>query len=82
MIQACVPQEFIDAYQQLVEGGWPTLAAAEEFGGQGLPLSLSNAVYDMLNSNIAFTLCPMLSNGAVEALTAHADKDMQDKFFA
>ena len=75
-----VPQEFINAYQQLVEGGWPTLAASEEYGGQGLPLSLSNAVYDMLNSNIAFTLCPMLSNGAVEALTAHADKDMQEKY--
>lgn len=75
-----VPPAFVDAYRQLVEGGWPTLAAPVEFGGQGLPLSLSNAVYDMLNSNIAFTLCPMLTNGAVEALTAHASDEMKAKY--
>ncbi|MGC6471995.1 MAG: acyl-CoA dehydrogenase [Parvibaculales bacterium] len=75
-----VPQAFVDAYRQLVDGGWPTLAAPTEFGGQGLPLSLSNAVYDMLNSNIAFTLCPMLTNGAVEALTAHASDELKAKY--
>lgn len=75
-----VPESFVDAYKKLIEGGWTTLAAPTAYGGQGLPLALSNAVYDMLNSNIGFTLCPLLSNGAVEALTVHGSDEQKATF--
>lgn len=73
-----VPASFSAAYKQLVEAGWTTLAADEKYGGQGLPLTLSNAVYEMMNSNIAFSLCPILTNGAVEALSAHASDELKE----
>ena len=75
-----VPEAFKDAYKQLVDNGWPTLSASEKYGGQGLPISLANAVFEMLNSNIAFTLCQMLTSGAVEALEAHASEAQKEKY--
>jgi alkylation response protein AidB-like acyl-CoA dehydrogenase len=75
-----VPESFKQAYQQYVDGGWPTLAAPQAFGGQGLPLALSNAVTEMMNSNIGFQLCPMLSNGGMEALSAHATDEQKQKY--
>jgi alkylation response protein AidB-like acyl-CoA dehydrogenase len=64
-----MPPGFADAYRAFVEGGWQTLAAPEEAGGQGLPLALGAAVMEDLNAaNLAFALCPMLSIGAIEAL--------------
>lgn len=75
-----VPERFKQAYKQYVEGGWPTLAAPVEYGGQGLPLALSNAVTEMMNANIGFQLCPMLSNGGMEALAAHASEEQKQKY--
>ena len=75
-----VPESFKQAYTKYVEGGWPTLAAPSAYGGQGLPLSLSNAVAEMMNSNIGFQLCPMLSNGGMEALAAHASDEQKEKY--
>ena len=75
-----VPESFKTAYKKYVEGGWPTLAAPIEYGGQGLPLSLSNAVTEMMNSNIGFQLCPMLSNGGIEAMAAHATEEQKEKY--
>ena len=77
-----MPESFKQAYQQYVQGGWQTLASPVEYGGQGLPLALSNAVTEMLNSNIGFTLCPMLSNGGIEALAAHADAAQKENILA
>lgn len=58
-----------DAYTQFSESGWAALAAEPEFGGQGLPALVGTAVTEMWNSaNVSFTLCPMLTNGAIEAL--------------
>ncbi len=75
-----VPESFKLAYTKYVDGGWPTLAAPSAYGGQGLPLSLSNAVTEMMNSNIGFQLCPMLSNGGMEALAAHASDEQKEKY--
>ena len=75
-----VPESFKQAYTKYVEGGWPTLAAPSAYGGQGLPLSLSNAVTEMMNSNIGFQLCPMLSNGGMEALAAHASDEQKERY--
>ena len=70
--EVTVPQGFKQAYQQYVEAGWPSLSADPEFGGQGLPLLLNNAFYEMLNSaSQAWTMYPGLSHGAYECLHAH-----------
>ncbi len=66
------PKGFKEAYRQYVEAGWPSLACDPEFGGQGLPITLNNAFYQMLNaSNQACTMYPGLSHGAYECLHAH-----------
>ena len=75
-----VPESFKQAYAKYVESGWSTLAAPTDYGGQGLPLALSNAVTEMMNSNIGFQLCPMLSNGGMEALAAHASDEQKETY--
>ena len=63
---------FADAYRQFAEGGWNSLSADAEHGGQGLPKAVEVAVFEMVQSaNMAFGLCPMLTQGAIEALAAH-----------
>ena len=58
-----------DAYTQFAESGWTALACEPEFGGQGLPKLISTAVMEMWKSaNMAFSLCPMLTTGAIEAI--------------
>ena len=60
---------FKEAYRQFVDNGWNGLGCDPEFGGQGLPKLLSAAVSEMWKaSNHAFSLCPMLTQGAIEAL--------------
>ena len=60
---------FKQAYRQFVDNGWNALGCDPEFGGQGLPRLLSTAVSEMWKaSNHAFSLCPMLTQGAIEAL--------------
>ena len=77
-----VPESFKQAYAKYVESGWSTLAAPTDYGGQGLPLALSNAVTEMMNSNIGFQLCPMLSNGGMEALAAHASDEQKETYLS
>ena len=67
---------FKDAFRQYAEGGWQGLQHPTEFGGQGLPKTIGAACGEMLNSaNMSFALCPLLSDGAIEALlTAGSDE--------
>src|SRR3954470_12075411 len=66
------PTGFKDAYAKYVEGGWPALSCDPEYGGQGLPITLNQCIYEMMNSaNQAWTMYPGLSHGAYEALHAH-----------
>ena len=66
----CTPPGFRDAYQQFIASGWNALTGDPEFGGQGLPAVVSAAVQEMWNAaNMGFALCPLLSFGAVEALS-------------
>lgn len=68
------PAGFDQAYAQFQEGGWQGLSAEPQYGGQGLPRAMTLAVHEMLQSaNMAFALCPMLTLGAIEALSAHGD---------
>ena len=72
---------FADAYQQYVENGWATLTGPEEFGGQALPNVLGTAVNELWHSaNMGFALCPMLSQGAVEALIAHGSDELKAQY--
>jgi 3-(methylthio)propanoyl-CoA dehydrogenase len=73
-----MPAGFKSAYKAYVEGGWGTLDAPEAFGGQGLPFALATVVLEDLGSaNFAFTLCPMLTVGAIEALAAHGSDEQR-----
>ncbi|HBY43801.1 MAG TPA: acyl-CoA dehydrogenase, partial [Brevundimonas sp.] len=60
---------FADAYQQFAAGGWTSLTASVEAGGQALPKALELAAYETVHAaNMAFGLCPMLSLASIEAL--------------
>ncbi|KQP15213.1 acyl-CoA dehydrogenase [Pseudorhodoferax sp. Leaf267] len=67
---------FKDAFKQFTAGGWQGLQHPGDFGGQGLPKTIGAACVEMLNSaNLSFALCPLLSDGAIEALlTAGSDE--------
>jgi len=67
---------FKEAFKQYVDGGWQGLQHPADFGGQGLPKTIGAACGEMLNSaNLSFALCPLLSDGAIEALlTAGSDE--------
>jgi 3-(methylsulfanyl)propanoyl-CoA dehydrogenase len=72
------PPGYADAYKQWVEGGWGSIAANPDFGGQGLPLALSAALQEMWNAAcLSFGLCPILSQGVIEALTAHGTDEQR-----
>jgi alkylation response protein AidB-like acyl-CoA dehydrogenase len=73
-----MPDGYKAAWRSFVEGGWMTLAAPEERGGQGLPFVLSAALMDDLNAaNVGFALCPMLSMGAIEAIEKHGSDELK-----
>ena len=60
---------FKEAFRQFAEGGWQGLQHPADFGGQGLPKTIGAACIEMLNSaNLSFALCPLLTDGAIEAL--------------
>ena len=66
---------FKAAFRQYAEGGWQGLQHPQDFGGQGLPKTIGAACIEMINSaNMSFALCPLLTDGAIEALlTAGSD---------
>jgi len=70
---------FVDAFRQYAEGGWQGLSHPVDFGGQGLPKTIAAAGIEMLNSaNLSFALCPLLTDGAIEALlTAGSEEQKQ-----
>jgi alkylation response protein AidB-like acyl-CoA dehydrogenase len=67
--EVVTPKGFKEAYRQFVEGGWNALQFPQEFGGQGLPKIVAAPVMEMWKSaNLSFSLCPLLTGGAIEAL--------------
>jgi alkylation response protein AidB-like acyl-CoA dehydrogenase len=63
------PDGFKGAYRKFIEGGWNGLPFPDEWGGQGLPWTLSTAVSEMWHSaNTAFSLCPLLTQAGIELL--------------
>jgi alkylation response protein AidB-like acyl-CoA dehydrogenase len=66
------PDGFKEAYRKFVESGWHGLQFPEAWGGQGLPATVAVAVWEMWNSaNLAFCLCPILTQAGVELLLRH-----------
>ena len=69
---------FKQAFRQFVEGGWQGLHHPVEFGGQGLPKLIHTACIEMVNSaNLSFALCPLLTDGAIEALLTAGSPEQQ-----
>ncbi len=75
------PKGFKDAYKALVGGGWVGLAGDPAYGGQGLPafLAVLFSEYEY-SANVAFSMYPGLTNGAVAALTVHADEELKSRY--
>ena len=71
------PGPFKAAYKQYVDAGWGSVPFPEEFGGGGFPWTVGLAIQEMLgSSNMAFALCPLLTQGAIDALL-HYGSDEQ-----
>ena len=76
--EVTTPNGFKAAYAQYVEGGWPSLGCDAAYGGQGLPVTLNQCLYEMLNSaNQAWTMYPGLTHGAYECLHAHGTAEQK-----
>jgi alkylation response protein AidB-like acyl-CoA dehydrogenase len=79
--EVVMPEGVTEAYRKWVAAGWGSLPVPKEFGGQGLPLSLSMAVTEMWNSaNMAFGLNPLLTQAGVHAIIAHGSPELQKKY--
>jgi acyl-CoA dehydrogenase len=72
------PAGWKEAYKAFADGGWSALPCPEEFGGQGLPGIVAMAACEIWNSaNLAFGLCPLLTQGAIDALHAHGSDELK-----
>ncbi|NNC71624.1 MAG: acyl-CoA dehydrogenase, partial [Sphingomonadaceae bacterium] len=75
------PDGFKDAYDQFVAGGWPTLSAPEEFGGQGLPHVISIAVEEyIISSNMAFGMYNGLTSGAIASILTKGSQEQKETY--
>lgn len=72
---------FKEAYRHFVEGGWGSLQFSPEYGGQGVPFVVAASVQEMWHSaNMSWGLCPLLTQGAVEAITLNATEDLKQRY--
>ena len=73
-----MPDGFRAAYQAYVEGGWGTIGAPADHGGQAMPFAIASAVLETLGTaNMGLALCPTLTVGAIEALMHHGSPEQQ-----
>ncbi|MGZ9097549.1 MAG: acyl-CoA dehydrogenase [Micavibrio sp.] len=74
---------FKEAYRQYRDGGWNAVPFEPEYGGQGLPWALGFALQEMWQgASTSFGLCPILNQGAVEAIQSHGSQDQKDLYLA
>ena len=77
------PDGFADAYRQFTAGGWNGLIATPEYGGQGMPWLVATALGEIWESaNLAFSLCPMLTQSGIWALSIHGSPELKDIWLA
>ncbi|MGO1233403.1 MAG: acyl-CoA dehydrogenase C-terminal domain-containing protein [Marinobacter sp.] len=75
------PTGFKEAYQQYVEGGWPSITADPNYGGQGLPHSLSLTISEMVGtSNWSWGMYPGLSHGATNTIEEHGSEEQKQTY--
>jgi 3-(methylthio)propanoyl-CoA dehydrogenase len=76
--QVHTPPGFGEAYEKLVESGWPAAHSPPEWGGGGLPYTVGVVIQEMFKTaNMSFSLCGMLTQGAVEAVHSHGTDEMK-----
>ncbi|NVK14972.1 MAG: acyl-CoA dehydrogenase [Rhodobacteraceae bacterium] len=79
--ETVLPEAYTQAYAQFAEMGWQSLPHPEEFGGMGLPRAAAAAATEILNaSDLSFGLCPLLTDGAVEALLLTGSDAQKQKY--
>jgi alkylation response protein AidB-like acyl-CoA dehydrogenase len=72
---------FKEAFEQFAAAGWQGVVHPPEFGGQGLPKLIATACFEMVHSaSLSFALCPMLTDGAIEALLTAASPELQERY--
>ena len=72
---------FKEAFEQFAAAGWQGVVHPVEFGGQGLPKLIATACFEMVHSaSLSFALCPMLTDGAIEALLTAASPELQERY--
>ena len=72
---------FKEAFREFAQGGWQGLQHPTDFGGQGLPKTIGAACIEMINSaNLSFALCPLLTDGAIEALLTAGTPEQQQTY--
>ena len=72
---------FKEAYQHFVEGGWGSLQFSPSYGGQGVPFVVAASVQEMWHAaNMSWGLCPLLTQGAVEAITLNANEELKQRY--
>ena len=75
------PAGFKAAYRQYVEAGWGSVPLPEEFGGGGFPRTVGLVIQELMTSaNMAFALCPMLTQGAIEAFLHFGDAEQKRRY--
>ncbi len=78
-----IPDGFADAFRAYAEGGWIGIAADPDHGGQGLSHTIAIAAFEPVSSaNMAFGLCPMLTQDAVALLSVHGTEDQKARLMA
>lgn len=79
--QVVTPDGWKDAYTTFTEGGWNGAVNEPEWGGMGLPWLVNAAVQEMIHgANMAFALCPMLTQGAIEAISLNGSEELKQQF--
>ena len=75
------PEGFKDAYAAYRDGGWNGLPFDPDYGGMGMPMLIGSVCTELWNSaNMGWALCPLLNQGAVEAIHAHGSQELKDTY--
>ena len=72
---------FKEAYKELVNSSWGTISGLKDYGGQGLPKTIAVMIQELWNTScMSFSLCPMLTQGAVEAISHHGSENQKKEY--
>jgi 3-(methylthio)propanoyl-CoA dehydrogenase len=79
--EVTTPEGFVDAYARYVEAGWGGVSFDPEYGGGGFPWLVGVALQELLTSaNMAFSMCPLLTQGAIDMLAHHGDSEQKQRY--